>query len=105
MLIKGEYSVKQFNPKVLLSPALIAAAVAALLVALGVHTPDVIARPVTMVGNVTGVCRADDYRKQYGEAAPQGDYRQPEGLRGFGAPPGGGSLSLYFFFKVCGVTW
>lgn len=26
MLIKGEYSVKQFNPKVLLSPALIAAA-------------------------------------------------------------------------------
>ena len=32
MLIKGEYSVKQFNPKVLLSPALIAAAVAALLV-------------------------------------------------------------------------
>lgn len=53
MLIKGEYSVKQFNPKVLLSPALIAAAVAALLVALGVHTPDVIARPVTMVGNIT----------------------------------------------------
>lgn len=37
----------------MLSPALIAAAVAALLVALGVHTPDVIARPVTMVGNVT----------------------------------------------------
>ena len=53
MLIKGEYSVKQFNPKVLFSPALLGAFVAALLVAFGVHTPDIIARPVTMVGNIT----------------------------------------------------
>lgn len=30
MLIKGEYSVKQFNPKVLFSPALLGAFVAAL---------------------------------------------------------------------------
>ena len=87
MLIKGEYSVKQFNPKVLLSPALIAAAVAALLVALGVHTPDVIARPITMVGNVTVPAAL----MQYGEAAREGDYRKSEGLRGFCAPPRGGS--------------
>ena len=53
MLIKGEYSIKQFNPKVLFSPALLGAFVAALLVAFGVHTPDIIARPVTMVGNIT----------------------------------------------------
>ena len=53
MLIKGEYSVKQFNPKVLFSPALLGAFIAALLVAFGVHTPDIIARPVTMVGNIT----------------------------------------------------
>ena len=53
MLIKGEYSIKQFNPKVLLSPSLIAAFVAAVMVAVGVHTPHIIASPVTMVGNVT----------------------------------------------------
>ena len=53
MLIKGECSIKQFNPKVLFSPALLGAFIAALLVAFGVHTPDIIARPVTMVGNIT----------------------------------------------------
>lgn len=53
MLIKGEYSLKQFNPKVLLSPAMLGAFLAALIVALGIHTPDIIARPVTMVGNIT----------------------------------------------------
>lgn len=53
MLVKGEYGVKNLNPKVLLSPAMIAAFAAALLVAFSVRTPDLIARPVTMVGNIT----------------------------------------------------
>ncbi len=53
MLVKGEYSLKQFDPKELVSPTLIAAFIAAIIVALGIHTPDLIARPVTMVGNVT----------------------------------------------------
>ncbi len=53
MLVKGEYSVKQLNPKVLFSPAMIAAFLAALLVALGIHTPSVVARPITMVGAIT----------------------------------------------------
>lgn len=53
MLIKGEYSLKQFNPKVLVSPAMLGAFLAAIIVALGIHTPDIIARPVTMVGNIT----------------------------------------------------
>ena len=53
MLIKGEYSLKQFNPKVLVSPAMLGAFLAAFIVALGIHTPDIIARPVTMVGNIT----------------------------------------------------
>lgn len=53
MLIKGEYSLKSLNPKVLFSPSMIAAFAAALIVALNVHTPDFIARPVTMVGNIT----------------------------------------------------
>ena len=53
MLIKGEYSLKQFNPRVLVSPAMLGAFLAAIIVALGIHTPDIIARPVTMVGNIT----------------------------------------------------
>ena len=53
MLIKGEYSLKQFNPKVLVSPAMLGAFLAAIIVALGIHTPDIIARPVTMGGNIT----------------------------------------------------
>ena len=53
MLVKGEYGMRQLNPKLLFSPAMIAAFVAALLVALNVHTPGLIARPVTMVGNIT----------------------------------------------------
>lgn len=53
MLVKGEYNLKQFDPKELVSPTLIAAFIAAIIVALGIHTPSLIARPVTMVGNVT----------------------------------------------------
>lgn len=53
MLVKGERNIRHLNPKVLFSPAMIAAAAAAVLVAFGVHTPDIIARPVTMVGNIT----------------------------------------------------
>ena len=53
MLVKGDYSLRQLSPKVLFSPAMTAAFVAALIVGLGIHTPGIIARPVTMVGNIT----------------------------------------------------
>lgn len=53
MLVRGEYSIKQLNYKLLFSPSMIAAIVAALLVAFDIHTPDIVARPVTMVGNIT----------------------------------------------------
>lgn len=53
MLVKGEYGLRQFSPRVLASPALLAAVVAAVLVALGVRTPHVIAEPVQLVGNIT----------------------------------------------------
>ena len=53
MLVKGEYSIKQLNPKILFSPAMIAAFAAALLVAFNIRTPELIAKPVTMVGNIT----------------------------------------------------
>ncbi len=53
MLVKGEYGLRQFSPRVLASPALLAAVVAAALVALGVHTPYIIAEPIQLVGNIT----------------------------------------------------
>lgn len=53
MLVKGEYGLRQFSPRVLASPALLAAVLAAVLVALGVRTPHIIAEPVRLVGNIT----------------------------------------------------
>jgi len=53
MLIKGEHNLRQLNLKVLFGPGMMAAFIAALLVALNIKTPDMIARPVTMVGNIT----------------------------------------------------
>lgn len=53
MLVKGEYGLRQFSVRVLASPALLAAVVAAVLVALGVRTPHIIAEPIQLVGNIT----------------------------------------------------
>ena len=53
MLVKGEYGLRQISPRELASPALLAAVVAAVLVALGVRTPHVIAEPIQLVGNIT----------------------------------------------------
>ena len=53
MLVRGDYSMRQLSLKLLFSPAMMAAFVAALIVGLGIHMPGVIARPVTMVGNIT----------------------------------------------------
>ena len=53
MLVKGEYGLRQFSPRVLASPALLAAVLAAVLVALGVRTPRIIAEPIRLVGNIT----------------------------------------------------
>ncbi len=53
MLVKGQYSLRSFNPRILLSPSLLAAFIATILVILQVHTPTIISRPITMVGNIT----------------------------------------------------
>ena len=104
MLIKGEYSLKQFNPKVLVSPAMLGAFLAAILVALGIHTPDIIARPVTMVGNITVPAAL----MIIGSSMAKLPIREIIGstkvyitalLRLTIVP-----LSMYFLFKVCGVS-
>ena len=104
MLVKGEYSIRQFNPKVLLSPALIGAFIAALLVAFGVHTPEMIARPITMVGNITVpaallIIGSSMARLPLREIIGSGKVYATYFLRLVIVP-----LSVYFLFRLCGVN-
>ena len=103
MLVKGEYSIRQLNPKVLFSPAMIAAFVAALVVAFNIHTPELIARPVTMVGNITVpaalmVIGSSMARLPIREIIGSTKVYVSSVIRLVVIP-----LSLYFLFKVCGV--
>ena len=103
MLVKGEYSLKQFNPKVLVSPAMIGAFLAAIIVALGIHTPDIIARPITMVGNITVpaalmIIGSSMARLPLREIIGSSKVYIASLLRLTIVP-----LSLYFLFKACGV--
>ena len=104
MLIKGEYSIKQFNPKVLVSPAMLGAFLAAILVALGVHTPDIIARPVTMVGNITVpaalmIIGSSMAKLPIKDIIGSTKVYITSLLRLTVVP-----LSIYFLFKACGVS-
>lgn len=104
MLVKGEYSIRQFNPKVLLSPALIGAFIAALLVAFGVHTPEMIARPITMVGNITVpaalmIIGSSMARLPLRVIIGSGKVYATSFLRLVIVP-----LSVYFLFRLCGVN-
>ena len=104
MLIKGEYSLKQFNPKVLISPAMLGAFLAAIIVALGIHTPHIIARPVTMVGNITVPAAL----MIIGSSMAKLPIREIIGstkvyitsLLRLAVVP----LAVYFLFKACGVS-
>ena len=104
MLVKGEYSVKQLNPKVLFSPAMIAAFVAALLVGFNIRTPEIISRPVTMVGNITVpaalmVIGSSMARLPLREIIGSTKVYVSAVVR-LGIIP----IVLYFLFKVCGVN-
>lgn len=104
MLIKGEYSIKSLNPKLLFSPAMLAAFAAALIVALDLHTPYIIARPVTMVGNITVpaalmIIGSSMARLPLREIIGSGKVYVASLIRLAVVP-----LSLYFLFKACGVS-
>lgn len=104
MLVKGEYSVRKLNLKLLFSPAMIAAFVAALLVALDVHTPEIVARPVTMVGNITVpaalmIIGSSMARLPLHDIIGSSKVYVASVVR-LGLVP----VSLYFLFKVCGVS-
>lgn len=104
MLIKGEYSLKQFNPKVLVSPAMLSAFLAAIIVALGIHTPDIIARPVTMVGNITVPAALMIIGSSMAKLPIREIIGSPKvyitALLRLTIVP----LSIYFLFKACGVS-
>jgi malate permease and related proteins len=104
MLVKGEYSLKSLNPKLLFSPAMIAAFIAAILVACGVHTPDIIARPITIVGNITVpaalmIIGSSMARLPLREIVGSPKVYVTSFLRLIVVP-----LSVYYLFKVCGVS-
>lgn len=104
MLVKGEHNMKSLSAKVLFSPAMIAAFVAALMVAFGVRTPDIIARPVTMVGNITipaalMVIGSSMARLPLKEIIGSPKVYVASLLRLVVVP-----LSVYFLFRFCGVT-
>lgn len=103
MLVKGEYSLKQFNPKVLVSPTMLGAFAAAIIVALGIHTPDMIARPITMVGNVTVPASLMIIGSSMAKLPVREIIGSPKVyvtsvIRLVVVP-----VSLYFFFKACGI--
>ena len=104
MLIKGEYSLKQFNPKGLVSPAMLGAFLAAIIVALGIHTPDIIARPVTMVGNITVPAALMIIGSSMAKLPIREIIGSPKvyitALLRLTIVP----LSIYFLFKACGVS-
>ena len=104
MLINGEYSLKQFNPKVLVSPAMLGAFLAAIIVALGIHTPDIIARPVTMVGNITVPAALMIIGSSMAKLPIREIIGSPKvyitALLRLTIVP----LSIYFLFKACGVS-
>lgn len=104
MLVKGEHNMKSLSAKVLFSPAMIAAFVAALMVAFGVRTPDIIACPVTMVGNITipaalMVIGSSMARLPLKEIIGSPKVYVASLLRLVVVP-----LSVYFLFRFCGVS-
>lgn len=104
MLVKGEYSVRKLNLKLLFSPSMIAAFVAALLVAFDVHTPEIVARPVTMVGNITVPAALMIIGSSMARLPLHDIIGSPKVYVASVVRLGVVPLSLYFLFKVCGVS-
>ena len=104
MLVKGEYSVRKLNLKLLFSPAMFAAFVAALLVALDVHTPEIVARPVTMVGNITVPAALMIIGSSMARLPLHDIIGSPKVYVASVVRLGLVPVSLYFLFKVCGVS-
>ena len=104
MLVKGEYSIKSLNPKVLFSPAMVAAFAAALLVAFNVRTPELIAKPVTMVGGITVPAALMVIGSSMARLPLKEIIGSPvvyvSSLVRLAVVP----LAVYFLFKACGVS-
>ncbi len=104
MLVRGEYSIRQLNPKVLFSPSMVAAFLAALAVALDIRVPEAVAQPVTMVGAVTVpaalmIIGSSMARLPLRQIVGSPKVYVSAALRLLVVP-----VSVYLLFRVCGVN-
>lgn len=104
MLVKGEHSLHQLSMKIFFSPAMMAAFVAAIVVAFGIHIPSIVSRPVMMVGNITVpaalmIIGSSMARLPLRDIMGSPKVYVASALRLCVVP-----LTVYFIFRLCGVT-
>lgn len=104
MLIKGEHSRGSLKWQMLVSPMMLAAYIASIIVIFGIHMPQAISQPVTMVGNITVpgsllVIGSSLAGISMRKMLTHGKVYTTTVLRLFVVP-----LCLYLLFKVCGIN-
>lgn len=104
MLVKGENARGSFKWKMLLSPMMLAAYIATIIVVFGIHVPQTISQPVTMVGNITVpgsllVIGSSLAGISMRKMLTHGKVYVTTALRLFVVP-----LCLYLIFKACNVN-
>ncbi len=104
MLVKGKYSIHQLSPKVLFSPSMIAAFLAAIIVALGIRLPEMVARSITMVGAITVpaalmIIGSSMARLPLRQIVGSPKVYVSSALRLLVVP-----VSVYLLFHICGVS-
>lgn len=104
MLVRGNHSGGGFNWRLLVSPMMLSAYVAAIIVAFGIHVPHAIDQPVAMLGSITVpgsllVIGSSLYGVSFGNMLRDAKVYITTLFRLFVAP-----LSLYGLFRMCGVS-
>lgn len=104
MLVKGERSLGSFNWKMLVSPMMLSAYIAMIIVAVGIHVPHAIGNPVSMIGSITVpgsllVIGSSLAEVKFGSMLRDVKVYATALFRLFIIP-----LGLYGLFRVCGVS-
>lgn len=104
MLVRGNHSGGGFSWRLLVSPMMLSAYVAAIIVAFGIHVPQAIGQPVAMLGSITVpgsllVIGSSLYGVSFGNMLRDAKVYITTLFRLFVAP-----LSLYGLFRLCGVS-
>lgn len=104
MLVNGNRSWGSFNWRLLVSPMMLSAYIATIIVAFGIHVPHVIGQPVSIMGNITVpgsllVIGSSLYGVSFGNMLRDAKVYITTLFRLFVAP-----LLLYGLFRLCGVS-